>query len=695
MKRLFSAVFVSLLIQAPPLFSADFHVSPAGKDGNPGTSGQPFQTLHAAQKAVRKVAGHEPVNVIVRGGVYYLPEALVFTPEDSGSKTAPVVWQAAKGEMPIISGGQALKLEWQAWKAGIFQAKVPAGLDTDQLFVNGERQILARYPNFNPKERIFNGYAPDAISSGRAKNWSDPAGGFFHAMHPAQWGGFSYLITGKDEKGNVTYEGGWQGNRAHSPHGKMRMVEGIFEELDAPGEWFLDKKTSTLYFYPPAGVDLKTATVESVRLVHLVEFRGSEQKPVKFIQLNGFTFRHTLRTFMLTKEPLLRSDWTIYRGGAVVFDGAEDCALENSQLDQVGGNAVFVNNYNRRVAVRGCIIGKSGAGGVMVVGDPKAVRSPLFEYAQKQSFDTVDLTPGPKTNNYPADCLVEDCIITLVGRVDKQSTGVGVDMAARITVRHCSIYDMPRAGINIGDGCWGGHVIEFCDIFDTVKETGDHGSYNSWGRDRYWNLQGWNPKTHAEVAYLDVVEPIVLRNNRWRCDHGWDVDLDDGSSNYEIYNNLLLNGGLKLREGYRRRVWNNIAINNTLHPHVWYEDSSDEVTKNIWMGAYRPAGRMPGKWGKEVDRNFFTTSEADRTKFGGRGCDLNSVSGDPQFMDPAKGDFRVKDGSPALQVGFVNFPMDQFGVVSPALKAKVRTPEIPQITGVRLTEGSAFPKRRK
>ena len=59
-------------------------------------------------------------------------------------------------------------------------------------------------------------------------------------------------------------------------------------------------------------------------------------------------------------------------------------------------------------------------------------------------------------------------------------------MAASITVSHCSIYDMPRAGINIGDGCWGGHVIEFCDVFDTVKETGDHGSFNSWGRDRYW-----------------------------------------------------------------------------------------------------------------------------------------------------------------------------------------------------------------
>ena len=65
------------------------------------------------------------------------------------------------------------------------------------------------------------------------------------------------------------------------------------------------------------------------------------------------------------------------------------------------------------------------------------------------------------------------------------------------------------------------------------------------------------------------------------------------------------------------------------------------------------AGGMPkGKWGKEVDRNFFTTGDGDRTRFAGNGCDANSLVGDPQFIDPAKGDYRVKEGSPALALGF-------------------------------------------
>ena len=96
------------------------------------------------------------------------------------------------------------------------------------------------------------------------------------------------------------------------------------------------------------------------------------------------------------------------------------------------------------------------------------------------------------------------------------------------------------------------------------------------------------------------------------------------------------------------------------------------------MGAYRPAAMSDRlkRWGKEVDRNLFTTTDADRLKFAAKGCDSHSLVGDPMFMDPAHGDFRVKDGSPALALGFRNFPMDRFGVERPALKAIARTPRI-------------------
>ncbi len=226
------------------------------------------------------------------------------------------------------------------------------------------------------------------------------------------------------------------------------------------------------------------------------------------------------------------------------------------------------------------------------------------------------------------------------------------------------------------------------DIFNTVLETGDHGSFNSWGRDRFWDPQ--IAEVNRQVANnpvlprLDVVKPIILRNNRWRCDHGWDVDLDDGSSNYEIYKNLMLNGGLKLREGYGRIVTNNIFVNNTLHPHCWFDNSGDVFRNNIVMTAYRPAGGMPnGKWGKEVDYNLFACSEKDRLRFVSHGCDQHSIVADPGFLNPANGDFRVRPDSPALRLGFQNFPIDEYGVVSPRLRAIAKQPKIP-IVDIRL-----------
>ena len=689
------------LLLALTAAAEEIHVYPDG----------PMRSLSGALREARS----RRANVIVHAGTYYLPETLVFTSEDSGTEV-----RAADGERVVISGGSPGDLRWEPYQDGIMQAKTEPGLEIDQLFINGQLQQQARYPNYDPSaikpKRFgagangepdapkFNGSSPESTAPGRVARWVDPAGGYVHAMQGALWGSMHYRILGKKADGTLELEGGWQNNRPDKgAHKDFRFVENIFEELDAPGEWFHDTKKNTLYFYPPKDVDLKAAKVEIVRLRHLVEFVGTKESPVRSVSLRGITFTAAGRTFMENKESLLRSDWTIYRGGAVFLRGAEDCSIENCDFEQLGGNAVFISGYNRNLAVRGCLIRECGANGVAIVGESKAVRSPMFSWGPGNPYSKgkpqlepqeIDPTPGPLTDDYPAKCLVEDCVITRIGRLEKQSACVQISMAQDITVRHCSAYEVPRAGINIGDGCWGGHLIEFCDVFDTVCETGDHGSFNSWGRDRYWSgsetfLKRLNQFTPiAELAFADVIKPITLRNNRWRCDYGFDVDLDDGSTNYVISNNLMLGRGLKLREGFRRIVRNNIILNNGMHPHCWYPSSEDVFTQNIVMRSYSPAAMQTdlwgkpenrNKWGKEIDRNLFTTTEEDRIKFAANGCDAHSLVGEPMFVDSATGDFRVGEGSPALQLGFKNFPMDQFGVTSPRLKAIARKPEFPRI----------------
>ncbi len=243
---------ITLLVlgAATVLSAAEFHVSPDGDDANPGTAARPMKTFASAQRAVRglKRKAAEPITVYFHQGTYYLPEPVVFRPEDSGRENAPITYAAAPGGEVVISGGVKLELRWEPHRNGILKALVPAGFLTDQLFVNGGRQPLARFPNYDANQPIFNGYNPDAFSPERVQRWADPRGGFIHAMHESMWGGFHYLITGKDADGHLRYEGGWQNNRPAPMHKDYRFVENIFEELDAPGEWFLDGANRTLYF---------------------------------------------------------------------------------------------------------------------------------------------------------------------------------------------------------------------------------------------------------------------------------------------------------------------------------------------------------------------------------------------------------------------------------------------------------------
>lgn len=672
-----------------------FYVSTSGNDAHPGTKEKPVSTFAKAQELAREQPQGASVKVLFGSGIYYLPETIRFTEVDN---KAAVIYQAEEEGRAIISGGTSLQLDWKPWKNGIFVTKVDENLDIDQLYVNGVRQRMARFPNAVAGKNVFDTWdlshnaKPDAannpLSPERVARWKHPEGGYIHAMHSALWGDMHWLIKGKNGDGTLDYEGGWQNNRPSEMHPVYRMVENIIEELDAPGEWFFNQEEQNLYFMPDPGTDLKSAKVEVVNLKELIVFSGNKENPVRNIQLNGFVFRHTARTFMENKEPLLRSDWTICRKAAVVFDGAEDCSITDCEFDQVGGNTILVNNYNRRISIKGCHIHHSGASGVVFVGDPEAVRNPIFRYGP-QDFSAIDRTPGPKSDNYPSDCLVENCLITMTGRDEKQTAPVQISMSHKIRVNHCSIYDVPRAGINISEGTFGGHIIENCDVFNTVLETGDHGSFNSWGRDRFWtpDINQTVPEVarNPNLPFLDMLEPNIIRNSRWRCDHGWDIDLDDGSSWYLIYNNLLLNGGLKMREGYNRQATNNVTVNNSLHPHVWYPNSGDVFKGNIVFTAYLPAVMdrgiaADGKWGKELDYNFFVATAGEMRKFAQNGCDANSDFGDPRFINPEKGDFRVKDDSPALKIGFVNFPMNQFGVTKPSLKAIAKAPEIPSIT---------------
>lgn len=609
-------------------------------------------------------------------GTYALAGPVVIDERLSGSQEEPFVLEGAPGARAVLSGAVDLPaLRWQRWENGLWRARCQ-GRTFQRLWLGQSPLVRARYPNAPPGQVRLAG-AADATSPERVARWRDPEGAVLHALHGNGWGGVQVPILGKNADGSLRYGAQVGNNRAMPPSPRERWVDNVLEELDAPGEWFLDAKAGWLYLKPlmagkPPARGFRAGAHEA-----LVRIEG-QAADVRHVVVRNLVFQDTEPTFLKATEALLRSDWKFYRVGAVTVENARDVRVADSEFTQLGGHAVVVSGRAERVAVVANHVHAIGGSALAFVGRPEAVRSPLFEYHEQLDLAAIDRRPGPKSQAYPKDSSAEDNLIHEIGLIDKQAAGVQIEMAARITVDHDSIYRMPRAGINIGDGAWGGHRITNNDVFDTVLETGDHGAFNSWGRDRYWHPDraemGRRLAAEPSLALLDAVEPIVMKRNRFRCDHGWDVDLDDGASHYVIEDNLLLAGGLKLREGFKRIVRNNILVNGSFHPHVWFADGGDVFESNLVMGPHQPVDIK--RWGRSVNRNLFV-AQADLSQAPANGTDADSAAGDPRFADPAKGDYTVTNTALAAKVAFASFPMSDFGVRPGRLKAIALQPAFP------------------
>jgi len=664
----------TLTLAAQAATTTEIHVATNGNDAAAGTPTAPLRTLTAAKAAVRLKlpTSTGPIAVIVHGGTYALGSTLAFGPSDSGTATSPVSYSAAAGESVTLTGGHRITSQWSTHQGSIKVTTVGTGLDFDQLYAAGQRQILARYPNFSATTAILDGYASDATSATRAARWSNPTTGYVRALHNNMWGGNSFKITGIGGDGKPTLSWVGDNNRGSGINSTYQLVENLFEELDAPGEWFYDKTAGKLYFWPPAGVDPATTAIDTADLEELIRVEGtSPTARAGKLTFAGFRFTGTHRTlFTRPYEKLQLGDWAVARAGAVYVKNAVDVTIKDSTFDQLGGNGVFFDGHNSGHLVTGNVFRGSGASDVLAVGSHAAVREPSTWASMRRTI--TDVTPGPKTEDYPRDITISGNEMADMGRFEKQTSGVHISMSARITVRGNTVHDSPRACVNINDGTWGGHKIVDNDIFRCVKETSDHGPINAWGRDRWWPLTATDA-TKKQYAKLDAVETTDIAHNRIWHSSEWAIDLDDGSSNYTMHDNLLLNAGIKLREGFFRSAYNNILVNGGGHFHVTPADSGDRVERNIFAAKtpYHFIQSDPATSKTIYDYNLFynngNTVDGIDSTWTGKGLDTHSVIADPKFaggspwLNPAMTDYSLAAGSPAPALGFVGFPMSGFG----------------------------------
>lgn len=723
------------LLSVAPVQAADeltFYVAPTGDDANAGTTAEaPVATLAKAQQLVRAAlpSATGPITVSVASGSYYQAAPLALTNADSGTEAAPVRWVGNGSDVRVV-GGRRLTGTWQPTTGdpSVMVTDVPPGIDFDELFVNDARQVMARYPNWDESAPRLEGTTTLATLNSRAAGWQQPTTGYVRAMHCHDWGSVSFTITGYSSSQLGLHFVG-DNNRPQDCGSGLPlkasavMVENIREELDVANEWFLDRTANKLYFKPPAGLDLATATVETGELDQLVTMTGtSPAEPIHDLSFENLDFERTHRTlFNSTFEGLARGDWSVVRKAAVYLKNARNITITKSSFQDLGGNGVFMDGYNENNAVTLSSFDSSGATDVQVVGSPDAVRNYAGNYFTTPRI--TDLGSGPKTEDYPRDILIAGNVMKNNGRYEKQTSSVNISMSLDVTVRGNSLSDSPRACLNFSDNTWGGHLIQDNDIFDCVRETGDNGSINSWGRSRFWKTGASSnafaslgdgvtfegntggPLTAAQarkMMHLDVIRPITIDHNRFWHDGDWAIDLDDGSSNFDITNNVLLKGGVKLRDGFERRMHNNLLLDGSTFEQVSYMPGGDVIQRNVTLGRvpYSNVLNDPVAAEYTIGKNLFWNAgspidvvasggAAEKLSTDGRtinqqtswyaaGMDTDSAVGDPKFAvaDPTGSyDFTVAADSPALPLGYQNIPMAGFGAPGGALPPRAVLPD--------------------
>jgi hypothetical protein len=258
--------------------------------------------------------------------------------------------------------------------------------------------------------------------------------------------------------------GGHQGGEGTN-EGDVWFVEGAREELDDVNEFFHDAAAGQLYFIPNASdaspVDgSPPAEVVVPHLAVLFSLFGAQEFPVRNVSFEGLAFADGRPTFMDQKSVPSGGDWALERQAALLVEGAEDVLVADALFSRIDGNALMLSGYTRGVVVRDSEFALLGGSAVALWG---------------RAVDGYDITGGQQ----PRGTVVERCFFHDLGLIQKQSSGVFQGLAPRNAFRNLIFFNVPRAAVNFNDGAGGGSELAFSLLFNTCRESGDHGLF-SW-----------------------------------------------------------------------------------------------------------------------------------------------------------------------------------------------------------------------
>ncbi len=662
----------------PAQAAATFYVATDGSDAWSGTLPQPkadrtdgpFATLTRARDAVRELKQtgplKAPVIVMLRGGVYELAEPFTLTVQDSGTAQCPIYYIAYPGEKPVISGGRVIT-GWQKGEGDLWTVKIPEVSDGEwyfrQLFVDGQRAARARLPHegfyavaeLPSKEEMK---SPDVqahfkFSPGELAIWANLDDAELVLLRT--WDAARVRIAKVDEQANtVTFT--TTSNRIFrwiSKHPRY-YIENILAGLTDPGQWYLDRATGVLYYWPLPGEDMTEVQVVAPIIEQLVRLEGDPgaEEFVEHIILRGLTFCHSAWTFAPGGYPGHQSESGL--SAAIYAHGTHSCAIEDCEIAHISLYAIEFGRgccNNRIVANR---IHDSGAGGIKI-GEGK-IREPEAEHT---SGNVV-------TDNYIYD----------LGHVFLCGVGVLIRQSAGNVVSHNEIRDLNYTGISVG-WTWGygpslagDNIIEYNHIYNIGR-----GLLSDMGGIYTLGLQ---PGTRLRYNLIHDVEGYLYG--------GWGLYTDEGSTDILIENNVVYNtmdGGFVQHYGRENIVRNNIFAFSRAWQIRRGRDKEDHISFTLERNViYFDTGKLlGGKWTNgnfRFDNNlYWDTSGAELDFPGGslehwqaQGYDQHSLIADPLFVDPDSRDFTLQPDSPAFELGFVPIDLSSVGPRAPEDREK-------------------------
>jgi hypothetical protein len=658
-------------------------VAPGGNDGWSGTSQDanatstdgPLATLTGARDLIRKLRADGkamgPIRVQLRGGDFHLTEPVAFAPEDSGSAEAPVVFEAYPGEQPVIDGGRRINgwtKEGDFWVADV--PEVREGKWTfGALWVNGVRATLARTPNAahpNGDEPSDSDYfytdgpviEKDAAGNenksniklhyreGDLKAWANLDEATVVAFH--SWETALLHVKSIDEANRVVeFTGPSSFPFCYWIDAQRYFVENLFEGLDQPGEWCVNRKAGKVYYIPRPGEDMSTVEAVAPVAKQLISLSGkpAEGKFISNLAFRNLNFFHTDYPI----EPQGHSDGQAASsiGAAIEMVGARDCVIERCRIGHVGTYGVWFRSGSRNNTLEHSEVFDLGAGGVRFGegGDPATEN----EAASRNVAD----------NNFIHDG----------GRIFRGAVGVWIGRSSYNTLSHNEICDFRYTGVSVG-WSWGyeassanHNIIKYNHIHHVGRgQLSDMGAIYTLG-----------------VSPGTVIESNVIHDimSYPRVSLGLGIYFDEGSTDILAENNLVYNtlsGGFHQHYGRDNRVQNNIfafshrpqLVRSREEDHnsfyferniVYYNNG--QLLGGTWLnGNYAMADNC--YWdasGQELD---FAGKTSDEWRASGH--DQNSVMADPLFINAEAADFRLKPESPALKLGFQSIDFSLAGL---------------------------------